>query len=180
MATNEVVICGAVRTPIGTYGGSLKDVAASELGAAVIRETLLRARAAEARLLHFHAFGSGLEIILDAIRGRVAAALPLDVLVLGMGADMHTASLFPGAPELAAALAEDAPDIVAVHPPDQPEARLTLSAPVLRGAGVIHVLIAGADKLAALDTALEPGPIAEAPVHAALTAPCPVTVHYAA
>jgi acetyl-CoA C-acetyltransferase len=42
MATNEVVICGAVRTPIGTYGGSLKDVAASELGAAVIRETLLR------------------------------------------------------------------------------------------------------------------------------------------
>ena len=42
MATNEVVICGAVRTPIGTYGGSLKDVPASDLGAAVIRETLLR------------------------------------------------------------------------------------------------------------------------------------------
>lgn len=146
----------------------------------LIRETLMRDRAAAARLLHFHAFGSGLEIILDAIRGRVAAALPLDVLVLGMGADMHTASLFPGAPELAAALAEDAPDIVAVHPPDQPEARLTLSAPVLRAAGVIHVLIAGADKLAALETALEPGPVAEAPVRAALTAPCPVTVHYAA
>ena len=42
MAINEVVLCGAVRTPIGTYGGSLKDVPASELGAAVIRETLLR------------------------------------------------------------------------------------------------------------------------------------------
>ena len=42
MALNEVVLCGAVRTSIGTYGGALKEVPASELGAAVIRETLLR------------------------------------------------------------------------------------------------------------------------------------------
>ena len=42
MAIKEVVLCGAVRTPIGTYGGALKDVSASDLGAAVIRETLLR------------------------------------------------------------------------------------------------------------------------------------------
>ncbi len=146
----------------------------------LIRETLMRNRAAAANLLHFHALGSGVEIILDAIRGRVAGHLPIDVAVLGMGADMHTASLFPRAPELAEALADDAPDIVAVHPPDQPEARLTLSAPVLRAAGVIHVLIAGEDKLAALETALEAGPIAEAPIRVALTAPCPVTVHYAA
>ena len=85
---------------------------------------------------------------------RVAAALPIDVLVLGMGADMHTASLFPGAPELPAALAADAPALVAIHPPGQPEARLTLTAPVLRGASVIHILITGPDKLAALETAL--------------------------
>lgn len=42
MTIKEVVLCGAVRTPIGTYGGALKEIAASELGAAVIRETLLR------------------------------------------------------------------------------------------------------------------------------------------
>ncbi len=145
----------------------------------LIRETLLRNRAAEANLLHFHALGSGIELLLDAIRERVAEALPIDVLVLGMGSDMHTASLFPGAPELDAALAEDAPTIVAVHPPDQPEARLTLSAPVLRAAGVIHVLITGSDKLAALDIAQQDGPVTEAPIRAVLTAPCPVTVHYA-
>lgn len=41
----EVVLCAAVRTAIGTYGGSLKDVAATDLGAAAIRESLARAKA---------------------------------------------------------------------------------------------------------------------------------------
>ncbi len=40
----EVVICFPVRTAIGTYNGSLKTTPATELGAAVIRETLLRAK----------------------------------------------------------------------------------------------------------------------------------------
>ncbi|MGD9507729.1 MAG: acetyl-CoA C-acyltransferase [Geminicoccaceae bacterium] len=43
MATREVVICAPVRTPIGTYNGSLKEVPAPELGATAIRETLKRA-----------------------------------------------------------------------------------------------------------------------------------------
>lgn len=43
MSQPEVVICHPVRTAIGTYGGSLKDVPAPDLGAVVIRETLKRA-----------------------------------------------------------------------------------------------------------------------------------------
>ena len=42
MRQKEVVICNPVRTAIGTYGGSLKEVPAPDLGAAVIRETLKR------------------------------------------------------------------------------------------------------------------------------------------
>lgn len=42
MSTREIVLCHPVRTAIGTYGGSLKDMPASELGAAAIRETLKR------------------------------------------------------------------------------------------------------------------------------------------
>ena len=38
----EVVICNPVRTPIGAFGGSLKDVPATELGAIAVRETLRR------------------------------------------------------------------------------------------------------------------------------------------
>jgi acetyl-CoA C-acetyltransferase len=42
MNRREVVLCNPVRTAIGTYGGSLKDVPATSLGATVIRETLRR------------------------------------------------------------------------------------------------------------------------------------------
>ncbi len=41
--SKEVVICAPVRTAIGTYGGSLKEVPATDLGAAAIRESLKRA-----------------------------------------------------------------------------------------------------------------------------------------
>src|SRR4051812_13558731 len=38
----EVVIVGAVRTPIGKYGGSLKDIPATHLAASVVREAVSR------------------------------------------------------------------------------------------------------------------------------------------
>jgi len=43
MSASEIVLCSPVRTAIGTYNGSLKDVSATALGAAVVRETLRRA-----------------------------------------------------------------------------------------------------------------------------------------
>jgi 6-phosphogluconolactonase len=147
--------------------------------ARLIRGRLLRKRAAQARFVHFHAAASDLEGVLRSARRHVAGILPIDVLVLGMGDDMHTASLFPDAPEIAEALAADAPDLVALHPPGQPEARLSLSGPVLRAASVIHILITGPEKRAALDRALIDGPATEAPVRIVLDAPCPVTVHHA-
>jgi acetyl-CoA C-acetyltransferase len=42
MSKTEVVLCNPVRIAIGTYGGSLKDIPAPALGAAVIREVLKR------------------------------------------------------------------------------------------------------------------------------------------
>lgn len=43
MSQTEIVLCAPVRTPIGAYGGALKDTPATELGAIVVRETLRRA-----------------------------------------------------------------------------------------------------------------------------------------
>ncbi len=42
MSKIEVVLSNPVRTAIGTFGGSLKDIAAPELGAAAFREVLKR------------------------------------------------------------------------------------------------------------------------------------------
>lgn len=43
MSTGNVVLCAATRTAVGTYGGSLKDTSAPELGSTAIRECLSRA-----------------------------------------------------------------------------------------------------------------------------------------
>ncbi|HWX12286.1 MAG TPA: acetyl-CoA C-acetyltransferase [Trinickia sp.] len=50
MNTRDVVLCHPVRTPIGAFNGSLKDVPATELGALAVRETLQRGGVDASRL----------------------------------------------------------------------------------------------------------------------------------
>ena len=46
----EIVLAGAVRTPIGKMGGSLSSVSAAELGAIVIKEALNRSGVAPSQV----------------------------------------------------------------------------------------------------------------------------------
>ena len=75
----------------------------------------------------------------------------LDILLLGMGKDGHTASLFPHS----SALAERTRRVVAVNRPATPPARITVTPPVIEAADAIIVLVAGADKSVAIARALE-------------------------
>ncbi|MFZ1342517.1 6-phosphogluconolactonase [Thiothrix eikelboomii] len=79
---------------------------------------------------------------------------PLDVVVLGMGNDGHFASLFPHAPNLAAGLDPDYPDILLeIRVADLPEARISMSLAALLQAKHLHLLITGADKKQLLEQA---------------------------
>jgi 6-phosphogluconolactonase len=149
--------------------------ASARSNTALLRARLLRGRAAEARLLPMQADTPEPEAALSALSGVIAEHLPITVLLLGMGADMHTASLFPGADLLEQALAPDAPILLPMRAPGAGEPRVTLTARVLRDAMHIHILITGAEKRAALDRALTLTPT-EAPVRAVLDH---ATVHWA-
>jgi 6-phosphogluconolactonase len=143
--------------------------------AALIRRRLLRGAAASASFLPFWREGLTPEEAAAEAGAAVAPHLPLSVVLMGMGEDGHVASLFPGGDRLEAALAPDAPPVVAMRAPGAGEPRLTLTAPVLAGAMAVHMLILGPAKRAALEAA-RARPVAEAPVRAVLDV---ATVHWA-
>ena len=120
---------------------------------ALVRRHLLQDRAAAA---HFVPFFGELPSqfnaeVLDALvadaESRIAGLpWPLDVAVLGMGEDAHTASLFPGAAGYARAIATDQ-RLAWVVPDTAPHARLSFTLSALLAARELLLSIAGESKL---------------------------------
>lgn len=142
---------------------------------ALLRSRLLQGKAADAALVPLYLPAPDPDEVVAVLCERIFPLLPLTCAVLGMGEDMHTASLFPGGDNLAAALASDAPPLVAMRAPTAAEARVTLTAPVLGGALHVHLLILGATKRDALARARSL-PADQAPVRAVMDV---ATVHWA-
>ncbi len=96
--------------------------------------------------VHRMAAELGAEEAAAAYAQVVDGLAPLDLVLLGMGPDGHTASLFPGSPAL-----QSEASVVAVHgAPKPPPDRVSLGLETLRGAGRTVFLITGGDKSEAL------------------------------
>ncbi|WP_432449971.1 6-phosphogluconolactonase [Aliiroseovarius marinus] len=143
---------------------------------ALLKSRLLVGHAAKARLVPLYGGTAQPEDSLADLSETVAALAPISVILLGMGEDMHTASLFPGADRLAEAMSRHAPPLMPMRAPGADEPRITLTAPMLNGALSKHLLIIGAAKRQALADALEADDVLDAPVKAVLS---DMQVHWA-
>lgn len=142
--------------------------------AALVRAHLLQGPAAAARFLALHRGAGAPEAALPELEQALEALpLPLDVAILGMGEDGHTASFFPGGDRLQQALDPDgAARVLPMRAPGAGEPRITLTLPVLLAAGGLYLHIEGESKRAVLRGAMvtapgaEPLPIARVLAHA--------------
>ncbi len=100
----------------------------------------------------------------DGAAGEYASILPQkpDLVLLGMGPEGHTASLFPGS----AALRETSRRVTAVEGPDyvEPRWRLTITPAVIHAARKVLQLVAGQEKAEAMEKVFAPeGDFAKTP-----------------
>jgi 6-phosphogluconolactonase len=136
----------------------------------LIREELLRDRAAAAR---FSGLKNGAPTpdlgAVSAWETFARVPRPFDAVVLGMGDDGHTASLFPASPNLQCALdPAAAAGCIGMWSPTVPQARLSLNLTALLDSRRIVVLITGQSKWQTYVAASQAGAVEEMPVRAVL------------
>ena len=150
----------------------LSDEASNE---ALLRRALAPALAAGASVLPLYSDGVSLNEA-AARADALYADKPIDIALAGMGGDGHTASWFPQASVLEAALTSTQ-SVIAVNAPGAygtPE-RLTLTRTALARAKAIILLITGAEKRALLEDQVRP----RLPVDALFDLPAPVETLWA-
>lgn len=131
---------------------------------AMIRRELLQGEAAGARL-HGLLPASGSTATLDELAETLPTAF--DAAVLGLGEDGHTASLFPGSPQLEAALRSPEP-LALLEVPQLDCRRVSLTPAALLSARRIDLLFFGARKREVFEVAAAGGAVTEYPVRCLL------------
>lgn len=122
------------------------------------KEHLLRGPAAAAQFIPLYVEADTPEETLGKLIADVEGAMPVTVAIVGMGTDMHTAGLYPGAENLHKALADNAPSIMVMRGGTMETPQISMTPSVLCEALSIHVVITGAEKRLAVEKARKLSP----------------------
>ncbi len=147
----------------------------------LVRKHLLQGAAAAASLTPLWSDAGSPDAAAQAAEPAIRALGRFDAVLLGVGPDGHICSLFPHNPESAEGLDPHASRLVigvakAGQPPYVP--RITLTLPAILNAGLVVVLVTGAEKKRVIESALDG---ADMPVRAVLAqAQTPVRILWAA
>ncbi|WP_010457376.1 6-phosphogluconolactonase [Pseudomonas mandelii] len=141
----------------------------ADSNAGLLKRYLLQGPAAKAQFLSLYSATANLELAAEQADRLLAELPPIDVLILGMGDDGHTASLFPNSPNLADALKVDGTRrCYPMLAPTVPHQRLTMSRALLASAKTTVLSISGQSKLTTLSAALAGDDVAAMPIRAFL------------
>ncbi|MFC3120500.1 6-phosphogluconolactonase [Agaribacter flavus] len=133
----------------------------------LVKQNLLQNQAAKAQYLSIKTDAATAEAAVKDIDEKVKVRLPIDVVILGMGGDGHTASLFPCSSELAEGLRLDnESSVIATQPTTAPHQRMSLTLASIASATNIYLHITSDDKKAVLDESLQQHTALERPIKA--------------
>ena len=144
----------------------------ADSNAGLLARHLLKGAAAKARFVGLYQQAENLDAAALKADQALAELPPIDVLVLGMGDDGHTASLFPASPNLEAGLDPAGPRrCLPLLAPSVPHQRLSMTRSLLASAAFIALSVQGQSKLATLRAALAGNDLTEMPIRAFLHDP---------
>lgn len=122
--------------------------------ARLLRENLLTNHAAKATFIPLYEDDESASYAAEHATKKLSSQAAYDVLILGMGTDGHTASLFPEASNLSDALASNAPSCMAIDPVTNDMLRVTQTKQRLLNSNWIVFHLVGENKIDTLNAVL--------------------------
>ncbi|KTD49954.1 6-phosphogluconolactonase [Legionella quinlivanii] len=137
----------------------------------LVKNCLLKNKAAAATFINLYTQNSTIEEAVGEAEAKLARIPLFDAVILGMGEDGHTASLFPGSRELEYGLSNCAKDVIALTPMHAPFQRITLTKPRLLRTRKLFLQLVGENKMRVFQEALADNDVLTMPIRAFLNQP---------